>query len=58
MGKQGYVGIDIAKDSMEVTVHEGKEHWAFSNDDQGLSKLIMKMKRLSPALIVMEATGG
>lgn len=58
MGKQGYVGIDIAKDSMEVTVHEGKDHWTFANDDQGLSKLVMKMKRLSPALIVMEATGG
>jgi transposase len=58
MGKPNYVGIDVAKDSMEVTVHEGKERWAFSNDERGLTNLITKMKRLSPCLIVMEATGG
>ena len=58
MGKSSYVGIDIAKDSMEVAVHEGKEHWAYVNDESGLDKLVAKMQRLSPALIVMEATGG
>jgi len=58
MGTPNYVGIDVAKDSMEVTVHEGKESWAFSNDERGLANLMTKMKRLSPRLIVMEATGG
>jgi transposase len=58
MGKPNYVGIDVAKDSMEVTVHQGKEHWSFSNDERGLTDLIAKMKKLSPCLIVMEATGG
>lgn len=58
MGKPNYIGIDVAKDSMEVKAHEGKEHWAFSNDEHGLTELIAKMKRLSPCLIVMEATGG
>ena len=58
MGNQNYVGIDIAKDSIEVTVHEGTEHWAYTNDESGLAKLVARMKRLSPALIVLEATGG
>jgi transposase len=58
MGTPNYVGIDVAKDSMEVTIHEGKESWSFSNDECGLTKLMTKMKRLSPVLIVMEATGG
>lgn len=58
MGKPNYVGVDVAKDSMEVTVHEGKEHWAYANDENGLTKFLAKMKRLSPALIVLEATGG
>jgi transposase len=58
MGKQNYIGIDVAKDSMEVTVHEGKEDWAYANDENGLTKLLAKMKRLSPSLIVIEATGG
>ena len=53
-----FVGIDVAKDSMEVTVHEGKENWNFKNDESGLTKLVTKMKRLSPYLIVLEATGG
>jgi transposase len=39
-------------------VYEGKEHWAYTNDEKGLSKLLAKMKRLSPSLIVLEATGG
>ena len=44
MGNQNYVGIDIAKDSIEVTVHEGTEHWAYTNDESGLAKLVARMK--------------
>ena len=58
MEKNNYIGIDIAKESMEVMVYEGKEHWAYTNDEKGLAKLLAKMKRLSPCLIVLEATGG
>lgn len=53
-----FVGIDVAKDSMEVMVHESSKRWNFMNDESGLHKLIAKMKRLSPCLIVLEATGG
>jgi transposase len=53
-----YIGIDVAKDFMEVVVHEGKEHWNYANSEPGLAKLVTKMKRLSPCLIVLEATGG
>lgn len=58
MVKPNYVGIDVAKDSMEVAAHESNGHWTFSNDERGLTNLISKMKRLSRCLIVMEATGG
>ncbi|MFH0768769.1 MAG: IS110 family transposase, partial [Chloroflexota bacterium] len=58
MGHTDFVGIDVAKDSMEVTVHEGNERWNFPNDEAGLAKLITKMKKFSPCLIVLEATGG
>jgi transposase len=58
MGKQTFVGIDVAKDSMEVTVHQSREHWEYATDEAGLLKLLAQMKRLKPALIVMEATGG
>jgi transposase len=53
-----FVGIDVAKDSMEVRVHQEAESREYSNDENGLSKLIAKMKKLSPSLIVLESTGG
>lgn len=53
-----FVGIDVAKDSMEVMVHESSKRWNFMNDESGVHKLIGKMKMLSPCLIVFEATGG
>jgi transposase len=58
MDKQNFIGIDIAKDSMEVTIHENKECWNFANNEKGLTKLVTKVRKLSPCLIVMEATGG
>jgi transposase len=58
MGKGGFIGIDVAKNAMEVAVYEGKDHWAYANDEFGLAKLVAKMKRLAPKLIVLEATGG
>jgi transposase len=53
-----FVGIDVAKDSMEVVVHETSKRWNFMNDESGLHKLIAKMKRFSPCLRVLEATVG
>jgi transposase len=53
-----FVGIDVAKNSMEVTVDGGNESWNFSNDESGLVKLVKKMKKFLPFLIVLEATGG
>lgn len=43
---------------MEVAVHESQEKWSFTNDETGIAKLITRMKKLKPSLIVMEATGG
>jgi len=53
-----YVGIDVAKASMDVAVHQSQQRWSFSNDDEGISKAVCCLRELAPALIVMEATGG
>lgn len=53
-----YVGIDIAKAEMEMAVHGTEEQWCFSNDDAGISQAVACLKELSPALVVLEATGG
>jgi transposase len=54
---ESFIGIDISKASVDVAVHESKEHWTFTNDENGLKKLANLMRKLSPSLIVMESTG-
>jgi len=56
--KTKHIGIDVAKDSMEVAEHESQQNWSFTNDEPGIAKLIKMMKKLGAKLIVMEATGG
>lgn len=58
MEKKIYVGIDVSKDTMEVAVHGDGQHWSFPNDEGGISKIVSKFRELTPALVVLEATGG
>lgn len=53
-----YVGIDVAKDSIEVHVRPTMETFGCATDASGLRELLRRLKPLSPKLIVMEATGG
>lgn len=53
-----YIGIDIAKDSMDIAQHPKGKRWSFTNDDMGISEATSTLEELSPALIVLEATGG
>jgi transposase len=53
-----YVGIDIAKASLEVAVRPSGETWAATMDEPDLQRLVTRVQRLAPTLIVLEATGG
>jgi transposase len=53
-----FVGIDVSKAWLDVAVHEQKEVGRFSNEDAGIHGLVKQLKKLKPALIVLEATGG
>ena len=53
-----FVGIDVAKRSLEVAVLPGRERFEVSNDEAGLVELVDRLSELKPDLIVMEATGG
>ena len=53
-----YVGIDVSKDSLDVTALPSKEKWRYANDEVGIGKLVARLKKLSTSLIVMEPTGG
>ena len=56
--EQIYVGIDVAKDRLDVHVRPSGEAFAVTRDGKGLADLVDRLQALSPALIVMEATGG
>src|SRR4029079_11424163 len=52
------VGIDVSKDRLDVHVVPSGEAFFEANDAAGLEKLAGRLAELSPALVVLEATGG
>src|SRR5690606_3814186 len=52
-----YVGIDVAKASLDVHVRPANEVFTFPNDEAGFAQLVRELRKRSPALIVLEATG-
>ena len=53
-----YVGIDVAQSHLEVQVSAEPASWRVTYDTVGLRTLCERLASWSPALIVLEATGG
>jgi transposase len=53
-----YVGIDVAKDILDVAVEPGTETWRVANAPEALDDLVRQLAARAPVLIVLEATGG
>jgi transposase len=53
-----YIGIDVAKDRLDVHVRPTGEAFALARDAAGLEALCERLAKLKPALVVIEATGG
>jgi transposase len=53
-----YVGIDVAKDSLEVALSPEAKTFSIVNDLQGLSKLLEKLPQPGECVVVLEASGG
>ena len=53
-----FVGIDVAKAELGVAVRPGGERWRVPNDETGVERLRDRLRRLTPTLVVLEATGG
>lgn len=53
-----FVGIDIAKDSLDLCIEPGTEVLHLAYDDKGIAQVVKRMAHVAPNLIVMEATGG
>jgi transposase len=52
-----FVGIDVAKASLEVAILGGRQ-WSHPNTDRGVEALVGELKDAAVELVVMEATGG
>ena len=53
-----YVGIDVAKDRLDVVVGATGEYLRATNDDRGIRSVVSRLGREETALVVVEATGG
>ena len=56
--EQVFVGIDVAKDRLDVHVLPGGEAFAVARDSEGLAALVERLGAVRPYLIALEATGG
>lgn len=56
--EQVFVGIDVAKDRLDVHVRPAGEAFAVARDSEGIAALLDRLAGLKPGLIVLEATGG
>jgi transposase len=53
-----FVGIDVAKDTLEMAGRPTAETWSAANTAPGIPPLVTRLQALAPALVVVEATGG
>jgi transposase len=58
LSSQSFVGIDVSKDRLDVHVRPSRRSFPVTRDGKGLDQLSIDLAALSPALIVLEATGG
>jgi transposase len=53
-----FVGIDVAKERLDVHLRPSGESFAVARDGEALAGLVERLQALAPALVVIEATGG
>lgn len=53
-----FVGIDVAKATLDVCINPGGELLHTTYDDDGVARLVERLRQDGPTLIVLEATGG
>lgn len=54
---EAFVGIDVSKSTLDMAVSKGAKR-RVGNDESGIAALVAELTTISPALVVLEATGG
>jgi transposase len=50
--------MDVAKAQLDIALRPTGERWAVTNDETGITALVVQLQAMQPMLIVLEATGG
>jgi len=58
MPNETFIGIDISKEQLDVHVLPKAVHFTCDNNASGIEFLISRLQEESPAVIIMEASGG
>lgn len=58
MSSSVYVGIDVAKEQLDVACRPTDARWTMPHTAGGIARLVRRLGRLHPTLVVLEATGG
>lgn len=53
-----YIGVDVSKSVLDITVLPNNKYMQFKNDLSGINQLINKVNKYPNSLVVMESTGG
>ena len=53
-----YVGIDVAKDQVDVAVRPTGRSWTVQYDEVGVDGLVARLNSLKPVAVITESTGG
>lgn len=53
-----FIGIDVAKDQLDIAFSNGTKPQRVRNDSRHLKRLMEDLLSLSPAFVLLEATGG
>jgi transposase len=53
-----FVGVDVAKEWLDVAVWPSGERWRVAYDERELEALVTRLQELPAALVVLEASGG
>ena len=53
-----YVGVDVAKARLDVSVRPSGDKWNVPRDEEGVRQLVSRLKTLKPVMVLLEASGG
>jgi len=58
MSETTYVGIDVSKARLDVAMVPSGASFSVPNDDEGIERLVTRVREVDAALVLLEATGG